>query len=72
VLTLFFFILAFRGLNEAEVKVGSLVDQVNPNIRDFKARGGKALVYQGWQDPVVNAIDTIDYYDRVKKLQGSH
>lgn len=34
-------------------------------------RCGKAIVYQGWQDPVVNPIDTIAYYDRVKTLQGS-
>src|SRR5262249_54109116 len=60
-----------QDLARAETKVGAMVDQVNANIGAFKARGGKALAYQGWQDPVVNAIDTIAYYDRVKKLQGS-
>jgi feruloyl esterase len=28
-------------------------------------------VYQGWQDPVVNAIDTIAFYERVRARQGS-
>lgn len=28
-------------------------------------------VNQGWQDPVVNAIDTIAYYERVRARQGS-
>jgi feruloyl esterase len=55
----------------ADKKVGRLVDQVNPNLDAFKARGGKAIVYQGWQDPVVNAIDTIDYYEKVRARQGS-
>jgi feruloyl esterase len=60
-----------RHLAEADEKVGRLVDQVNPDLGAFKARGGKAIVYQGWQDPVVNAIDTIAYYERVRARQGS-
>jgi feruloyl esterase len=60
-----------RDLAEADEKVGRLVDQVNPDLGAFKARGGKAIVYQGWQDPVVNAIDTIAYYERVRARQGS-
>ena len=60
-----------RHLAEADEKIGRLVDQVNPDLSAFKARGGKAIVYQGWQDPVVNAIDTIAYYERVRARQGS-
>jgi feruloyl esterase len=60
-----------RHLAEADEKVGRLIDQVNPDLRVFKARGGKAIVYQGWQDPVVNALDTIAYYERVRDRQGS-
>ncbi len=48
-----------------------LVDQVNPDFNAFKARGGKAIVYQGWQDPVVNALDTVAYYEQVRARQGS-
>ncbi len=47
------------------------MDQVNPDLSPFKARGGKVLVYQGWQDPVVNALDTIAYYEQVRTRQGS-
>ena len=47
------------------------MDQVDPDLSPFKSRGGKALVYQGWQDPVVNALDTIAYYERVRAGQGS-
>jgi feruloyl esterase len=60
-----------RDLALAGSKVGGMVDQVNANITAFKARGGKAIVYQGWQDPVVNPIDTIAYYERVRAAQGS-
>ena len=60
-----------RDLRRADEKVGRLVDQRNPDLSDFKRRGGKAIVYQGWQDPVVNAIDTIAYYEQVRSKQGS-
>jgi feruloyl esterase len=60
-----------RDLATAEAKVGVLVDQVGANLSAFKARGGKAIVYHGWQDPVVNPIDTISYYEKLVELQGS-
>lgn len=60
-----------RDLAYADAKVGTMVDQTNADLSAFKAGGGKLLVYNGWQDPVVNAVDTIAYYDRVKAAQGS-
>jgi len=55
----------------ADDRVGRMIDQVNPDISSFASRGGKAIVYQGWQDPVTNALDTIAYYERVRARQGS-
>jgi feruloyl esterase len=60
-----------RDVEVADRKVGALIDQINPDLTAFKAGGGKAIVYQGWQDPVVNAIDTIAYYEQVRSRQGS-
>lgn len=60
-----------RDMTFSLAKVGPLVDQNNADISAFKARGGKLITYQGWADPVVNAIDTIAYYDRVRTAQGS-
>ncbi len=55
----------------ADQVLGPLVDQTSPDLSAFQSRGGKAIVYQGWQDPVVNAIDTIAYYERLRDRQGS-
>jgi feruloyl esterase len=60
-----------RDIAFADAKVSPLVDQNSADLAAFKARGAKAIVYQGWQDPVVNAADTIAYVERVKALQGS-
>ncbi len=59
-----------RHLAEADRRVGTRVDQVNTDLGAFKARGGKLIVYNGWNDPVVNARDTIAYYERVRARQN--
>jgi feruloyl esterase len=60
-----------RDLAYADAKVSPLVDQTSADLSAFKASGGKAIVFQGWQDAVVNAVDTIAYAERVKAAQGS-
>jgi feruloyl esterase len=54
----------------------ALVNRAMPGLRAdstriaaFLARGGKAIIYQGWQDPSVNAGPTVDYY---KALAAAH
>ncbi len=39
-------------------------------IRPFIARGNKAIIYQGWQDPSTNAGPTIDYYAALARANG--
>ena len=36
-------------------------------MKAFKARGGKLIIYHGWSDPALNAMQTIAYYDQVLK-----
>ena len=54
-----------------------LVNKAMPELRadstriaPFIARGGKALLYQGWQDPSVIAGPTIDYYAALARANG--
>lgn len=39
-------------------------------IDAFINRGGKAILYQGWQDPSTNAGPTIEYYARLAEANG--
>jgi feruloyl esterase len=39
-------------------------------IGPFLARGGKAILYQGWNDPSTNADPTIDYYAALARANG--
>ena len=54
-----------------------LVNRAMPQLRadstaiaPFLARGGKAIIYQGWQDPSVIAGPTIDYYRALGVANG--
>jgi Tannase and feruloyl esterase len=42
----------------------------NPDLRKFKAAGGKLIMYQGGQDHSDIPTDAIDYYDTVERLMG--
>ncbi|MEO5821921.1 MAG: tannase/feruloyl esterase family alpha/beta hydrolase [Vicinamibacteraceae bacterium] len=59
-----------RDLAVADATVGAAIDQTSDDLRTFQARGGKVIVYHGWQDPVVNPLDTIAYYERVRRRLG--
>src|SRR5262245_52787280 len=60
-----------RDLTRADDTIGKLVDQRSVDLAAFKKRSGVAIVYQGWQDPVVNPLDTIAYYEGLRTQQGS-
>lgn len=44
----------------------------NPDLRSFKARGGKMVMYHGWSDPAISPLDTIDYYHSVVAFMDHH
>jgi feruloyl esterase len=46
------------------------VDAVNPDLRGFKAHGGKLLLYHGWGDFGIPPENTIQYYESVLGEMG--
>ena len=52
-----------RGLPRVVDALGFL-DVGQPDFRQFIARGGKMLVYQGWNDNQVSPAVTLDFYSR--------
>jgi feruloyl esterase len=59
-----------RDLAVVDEKVGTIVNAVNPDLRAFKARGGKLLLYHGWNDTAISPGNSIDYYSSVLKRMG--
>ena len=59
-----------RDLKAAEERTGQALDAVNPDLRAFKARGGKLILYHGWNDPAISPLATIDYVKSVEQTVG--
>lgn len=55
---------------EAKARVGADVDALDPNLKPFIKRGGKLLIYQGWEDAAIPAAATLEYYGAVRHRLG--
>ena len=51
-------------------KTAHALDATDPNLKPFLARGGKLILYHGWNDPAIAALNTINYYNEVRKTTG--
>lgn len=58
------------GLKAAQEKTGKAVNATDPDLKAFKARDGKLILYHGWDDPAITALSTISYYDSVVGKMG--
>jgi feruloyl esterase len=46
-------------------KAGVVINANNPDLRSFRARGGKLLMYHGWGDAAIAPLSSIEYYEKV-------
>ena len=42
----------------------------NPDLSLFRDRGGKLIMYHGWSDPAVSALETVRYFQSVAHREG--
>ena len=54
----------------AEKTVGISLDNYNPNLKGFKAAGGKLISYHGWADGQPAPMTTVDYFKEVQATVG--
>jgi feruloyl esterase len=57
-----------RDLAYARARVGSIVDAANPDLRQFRERGGRLIMTAGWNDPINVSEQAIQYYEAVERL----
>jgi Tannase and feruloyl esterase len=53
---------------KAEAKLAPILNATNPDLRQFQGRGGKLLQYHGWNDQLISAQNSIDYYESVLRF----
>jgi len=45
----------------------SFLDATSTDYSDFKALGGKMIIFHGWNDPALSAFSTIEHYEAAKQ-----
>lgn len=50
--------------------LGKVYNATNPNLKAFRDRGGKLLLYHGWADPAIPPQGTLAYYQAVRETMG--
>ena len=59
-----------RDSKLADEKLASNLNAIDPNLKAFKARGGKLILYHGWNDAALPPVNTINYYQSVVGRMG--
>jgi hypothetical protein len=54
----------------ADERVGSTINQINPDLSGFRKHGGKLLQYHGWNDPAISPLNSINYFESVQAKMG--
>jgi feruloyl esterase len=49
----------------AATKYDPILTAVNPDLRAFKAHGGKLIQMHGWDDQLISPQNSVDYYESV-------
>lgn len=68
----------FRTLDFAEHiilsdrKSSPVIDAINPDLRSFRAHGGKLIQYHGWSDTLMPAGGSIAYYENVAAFMAGY
>jgi feruloyl esterase len=59
-----------RDTRIADQKLGSIVNAIDPNLKDFAKHGGKIIMYHGWEDSSISPGNSVNYRDSVVAKMG--
>jgi hypothetical protein len=54
----------------ADTGFSKILNATDTNLKSFASHGGKLVIYHGWNDPAISALNTIDYYNGVAATLG--
>lgn len=60
-----------KAYKDSLQKTAQALDATDPNLKPFAGRGGKLILYHGWNDPAIAALNTVNYYNEVRKTVGA-
>ncbi len=60
----------FGVVARAHERLAPVISATDPDLSAFEARGGKMILWHGWDDQNIAPRNTIDYYEDVVKAMG--
>ena len=60
-----------RDMKAADARLAKVLNSTDPDLKKFKDRGGKLILYHGWSDAAIPPVNVIHYYDSVVSKMGA-
>jgi hypothetical protein len=51
-----------RDTKAADDKLAAVLNSTNPDLSAFRQRGGRLIIYHGWADPAIPAVNAVNFY----------
>jgi hypothetical protein len=62
---------AVRDTKAADSKMAGIMNATDPDLSAFRKRGGKLILFHGWSDAAIPAVNAINYYQSVVAKAGA-
>lgn len=59
-----------RDVDTVDDQLAPVLNATSTDLRDFRERGGKLIMYHGWADPLIASQNSINYFNALVKDHG--
>ncbi len=60
-----------KMMRAADEKTARALNAIDPDLHRFRERGGKLILYHGWNDSAIPPMNTVNYYGQVVAAMGA-